>query len=49
MAAFSSDASYCDGVFSKPKITASKWPDKADLSAAESSCKEKGDRMEGQN
>lgn len=39
MAAFNSDASYCAGVFSKPKITASKWPERADLSAAESSCK----------
>lgn len=39
MAAFNSEASYCAGVFSKPKITASKWPERADLSAAESSCK----------
>lgn len=48
MAAFNSEASYCAGVFSKPKITASKWPDRADLRAAESSC-EKGGMKEEKN
>lgn len=39
MEAFSSEASYWAGVFNRPKITVSRWPDKADFSADGSSCK----------
>lgn len=37
MEAFSSEASYWAGVFNRPRITVSRWPDKADFSADGSS------------
>ena len=46
MDAFSSEASYWAGVFNRPKITVSRWPDKADFSADASSFRKTGENME---